>query len=38
MQVGPGSGYVLSVGEFNADLSTLGDVMVTHNGMKFSAK
>ena len=44
MQVGPGSGYVLSVGGFNADLSTLGDAMVdpkgikSHDGMKFSAK
>ena len=38
MQVGPGDGYVLTVGGFNKALSTLGDSMAYHNGMKFSTK
>ena len=44
MQVGPGDGYVLTVGGFNGALSTLGDSMSRHrslgsaNGMKFSTK
>ena len=44
MQVGPGDGYVLTVGKFNAALSTLGDALTTRrhfyniNGMKFSTK
>ena len=39
MQVGPEDGqYVLTVEGFNDALSTLGDSMKTHNGMKFSAK
>ena len=38
MQVGPGDDYELSVGGFNDALSTLGDSMAFHNGMKFSAK
>ena len=44
LQVGPGCGYVLTVGGFNRNLSTLGDAMTaidsgyTHNGMKFSTK
>ena len=37
-QVGPGNGYVLTVGKFNAALSTFGDSMWYHNGMKFSTK
>jgi len=37
-KVGPGNGYVLTVGKFNAALSTLGDSMAYHNGMKFSTK
>ena len=38
MQVGPGDGYVLTVGGFNKALSTLGDSMAYHNGMKFTTK
>ena len=38
IQVGPGDGYVLTVGGFNKALSTLGDSMAYHNGMKFSTK
>ena len=38
IQVGPGDDYVLTVGGFNDALSTLGDSMAYHNGMKFSAK
>ena len=43
-QVGPGDGYVLTVGGFNKALSTLGDSMTNPdgngntNGMKFSTK
>ena len=40
MQVGPGDDYVLTIGGFNAALSTLGDSMTSHslNGMKFTTK
>ena len=43
MQVGPGDGYVLTVGGFNHALSTLGDSLLysgggSANGMKFSTK
>ena len=43
MQVGPGDGYVLTVGGFNKALSTLGDSLArgdaeSANGMKFSTK
>ena len=46
MQVGPGDGYVLTIGGFNAALSTLGDSMARSgsgsgqnlNGMKFTTK
>ena len=49
MQVGPGDDYVLTVGGFNAEVSTLGDAFTrntngvpsprwNHNGMKFSTK
>ena len=43
MQVGPGDGYVLTVGGFNKALSTLGDSLVgrgrgSANGMKFTTK
>ena len=43
MQVGPGDGYVLTVGGFNHALSTLGNSMSTigggiANGMKFTTK
>ena len=42
MQVGPGDGYVLTVGGFNYALSTLGDSILHRggnaNGMKFSTK
>ena len=43
MQVGPGDGYVLTVGGFNYALSTLGDSLLRSrngniNGMKFSTK
>ena len=43
MQVGPGDGYVLTVGGFNHALSTLGNSLSTPgggnaNGMKFSTK
>ena len=37
-QVGAGPDYTLTVGGFRADLSTLGDSMTYHNGMKFSTK
>merc|ERR1719391_1774323 len=37
-KVGPGDGYVLTVGGFNDPLSTLGDAMWNLNGMKFSTK
>jgi len=41
-EVGPGDGYVLTVGKFNAARSTLGDSLLdyysTNNGMKFSTK
>ena len=39
IQVGPEEGqYVLTVEGFNDPLSTLGDSLDYHNGMKFSAK
>ena len=42
MQVGPGGDdYVLTIGGFNAALSTLGDSMTSGhnlNGMKFTTK
>ena len=49
MQVGPGDDYVLTVGGFNDEASTLGDAFTrnrngvpdsrwNHNGMKFSTK
>ena len=39
IQVGPADGYVLTLGGFNAALSTLGDAMSADaNGMKFSTK
>ena len=41
IQVGPQDGYVLTVGGFNAVLSTLGDSMTRGydlNGMKFTTK
>ena len=40
MQVGPGDDYVLTIGGFNAALSTLGDSMTSHslNGMGFTTK
>ena len=44
IQVGPGDGYVLTVGGFNDALSTLGDFLLYSresggaNGMKFSTK
>merc|ERR1719153_88590 len=37
-EVGGEEGYELSVSGFNAGLSTLGDSLAYHNGMKFSAK
>ena len=37
-QVGPGEGYMLTVGGFNTGLSTLGDSMSSNNGMKFTTK
>ena len=37
-QVGPGDNYVVAVESFNDTLSTLGDSMAYHNGMKFSTK
>jgi len=37
-EVGGEEGYELSVSGFNASLSTLGDSLAYHNGMKFSAK
>ena len=38
-QVGPGEGYMLTVGGFNSALSNLKDSMTAfHNGMKFSTK
>ena len=37
-QIGPGESYTLSVGGFNAALSTLGDSMKHHNGWKFSTR
>merc|ERR1711962_1702677 len=37
-EVGGEDGYELSVSGFNAGLSTLGDSLAIHNGMKFSAK
>ena len=37
-QVGPGDGYVLTVGGFNDTQSTLGDSTNYSNGMKFSTK
>ena len=44
MQVGPGDGYVLTVGGFNDALSTLGDSLHQNvmsgnaDGMKFTTK
>ena len=38
LQVSQGPGYVLSVGGFKNSLSTLGDSLSYHNGMKFSTK
>ena len=39
IQVGPEEGqYVLTVEGFNDALSTLGDSLENHNGMKFSTK
>jgi len=37
-KVGPGENYVVAVESFNDTLSTLGDSMARHNGMKFSTK
>ena len=37
-QVGPGNDYVVTVESFNDTLSTLGDSMGYHNGMKFSTR
>jgi len=37
-KVGPGEDYVVTVGSFNDTLSTLGDSMEYHNGMKFTTK
>ena len=43
-QVGAGDDYVLTVGGFNDNLSTLGDSMITSdsdlnlNGMRFSTR
>merc|ERR1712012_1429212 len=37
-EVGPGNGYVLTVGKFNAALSTLEDSMADHNWKIFSTK
>ena len=37
MQVGPGDDYVLTIGGFNAALSTLGDAMTSHD-LKFTTK
>ena len=37
-QVGPGDDYALTIGGFNDALSTLGNSMAYHNGMKFSTK
>jgi len=37
-KVSQGPGYVLSVGGFKNSLSTLGDSLSYHNGMKFSTK
>jgi len=37
-KVGPGDNYVVAVESFNDTLSTLGDSMAYHNGMKFSTK
>ena len=37
-QIGPGESYSLSVGGFNATLSTLGDSMYSNNGQKFSTR
>jgi len=36
--IGAEDDYTLSVSDFNASLSTLGDSLNYHNGMKFSAK
>ena len=38
LQVGPGDDYVLTVEGFNNNLSTLGDSMITSNGMSFSTR
>ena len=44
LQVGPGDDYVLTVGGFNDNLSTLGDSMITPwsdynlNGMRFTTR
>ena len=38
VQVGQGDDFVLTVGEFNKGLSTLGDSMTYHNGMGFTTK
>ena len=38
MQVGSGDDYVLEVGGFRRDLSTLWDAMGYHNWKKFSTK
>jgi len=37
-KVGPGKNYMVTVESFNDTLSTLGDSMRHHNGMKFSTK
>ena len=37
-QVGPGDDYVLTVGGYDAALSSLGDALAANNGMKFSTK
>ena len=37
-QIGQGDSYTLSVGGFNATLSTLGDSMYRNNGEKFSTR
>ena len=37
-QIGPRDSYTLSVGGFNATLSTLGDSMKHNNGVPFSTR
>ena len=41
LQIGPGDDYVLTVGQFNEALSTLGDSLTKStnlSGMKFTTK